>query len=240
MMKIQQKLKKVLIITFFVILVLYAVVFAYAYFNGRSGLRHNQTPDSGDIRVACVGDSITYGSQVSNWPQNHYPLLLNQLLGESYTVHNYGISGATLLSSADKPYIGTKIYPHSIAFEPDVVVIMLGTNDAKTNNWTNADDFRNQFSAFIDVYLELPSKPEVFLCTPCKAYSTGYSIQDERIEIAAQIIREVAEGKGLQLIDIRLLSEQHPEWFEKDGIHPNNDGAAAIAQEVYHILTKEN
>lgn len=236
-MKKKSKVLKVTGIVLCVFFVLFAGLFVYAYFNGRSGLRHNQEANAGDIKVACVGDSITYGSQVSNWPKNHYPLLLDQLLGEGYAVHNYGLSGATLLSSADKPYTSTDVYTASVAFEPDVVVIMLGTNDSKTNNWTDAEDFRNQLITFISNYSELPSCPEIYLCTPCKAYSDGYTIQDAQVTIAAQVVREVAEQLNVPLIDIHALSEQHPEWFEKDGIHPNNDGAAAIAQEVYTALT---
>ena len=36
----------------------------------------------------------------------------------------------------------------------------------------------------------------------------------------------------MRTIDIHSLSESHPEWFEADGIHPNNDGAKAIAEMV--------
>jgi len=39
------------------------------------------------IKVACVGDSITYGLGVSSWPENNYPVVLENLLGTEYHVN---------------------------------------------------------------------------------------------------------------------------------------------------------
>ena len=214
--------------------VLFAALFTYAYFNGRSGLHPNPDPEKNDIRIACVGDSITYGSTVTNWPKNNYPVLLDGLLGAGYTVHNYGISGGCLLDTSDKPYHSTGVYSESLAFDPDIVIIMIGTNDAKSNNWTNREDFKNQLIAFVNDYAEISS--EIYLCTPCKAYSDAFNIQDDHIEEIVQVIHEVATEKGILLIDVRILSENNPGWLGKDGIHPNNDGAAAIAQAVYEAI----
>ena len=36
------------------------------------------------IRVACIGDSITFGAGVENRNVNHYPLVMNKLLGDKY------------------------------------------------------------------------------------------------------------------------------------------------------------
>ena len=231
-MKSQKRIIKTTLIVLCVLALLVVCALAYAYFNGRSGIRHNPEAAENDIRIACVGDSITYGSQVSNWPQNHYPLLLNNLLGNGFTVHNYGVSGAALLHTADKPYANTGVYSDSITFAPDIVIIMLGTNDTKTRNWTNAEDFRTQLTELLSVYSALPSAPDIYLCTPCKAYSDKFTIQDECIETVAQVVQDVATELELPLVDIRSLSVQHPEWFIKDGIHPNNDGARAIAQAI--------
>ena len=222
-----------------IIVVLSISLFAYGYFNGRSGLHPNPSPEENDIRIACVGDSITYGSTVTNWPKNNYPVLLDSLLGDGYTVCNYGVSGVTLLSTGDKPYVNTSVYADSIAFAPDIVIIMLGTNDSKINNWTNEADFENQLVALIQAYMNLETMPTVFLCTPCKAYSDIYKIQESEVSKIVKIVRNVAQQNNIPIIEIRELSEAHPEWFAKDGVHPNNNGAAAIAQTVYEALLKE-
>ncbi len=83
------------------------------------------------LRVACVGDSITYGARVKERKLNSYPMQLQRLLGKDYYVKNFGASGHTLMSSGDRPYISNKSFQLSKEFNPHIVVIMLGTNDVK-------------------------------------------------------------------------------------------------------------
>ena len=234
-MKKSKKIK-ILLVTVVFLLAVFSGLFVYAYFNGRSGLHPNPNSSVGDVRIACIGDSITYGSTVKNWPKNNYPVILGNMLGDGYTVCNYGISGGTLLNSADKPYMQTEMFSASVDFLPDVVVLMLGTNDSKQDNWTNEIDFYDQLNAFIDEYESLSSKPSIILCTPCKAYSDIYTIQDTVVFKVAEITKRTASERGLALVDIHAISEHHPEWFETDGVHPNNDGAAAIAEAVYQAI----
>ncbi|HBN38285.1 MAG TPA: hypothetical protein DD404_02040, partial [Ruminococcaceae bacterium] len=91
--------------------------------------------EENQIRVACVGDSITFGCMVQNWQKNNYPTVLNHLLGEDYCVNNFGYTNRTAIKSADYPYTNEKLYRQSLDFKPDIVVLMLGSNDSKENNW---------------------------------------------------------------------------------------------------------
>ena len=69
-----------------------AIVFSYLYFKGLSGIRlYKNGKDT--IKVACVGNSVTYGYGISNWPKNNYPFILESFLGDEYTVNNYGKAG---------------------------------------------------------------------------------------------------------------------------------------------------
>lgn len=77
------------------------------------------------LKVACVGDSITAGSGVKD-KSMPYPKQLAALLGDSYTVQNSGVSGATMLNAGDKPYQKEKRFADALAFVPDIVVIKLG------------------------------------------------------------------------------------------------------------------
>ena len=95
----------------------------------------------GKIRLACVGDSITYGSGLSEREVNSYPAVLQKLLGEGYDVKNFGVSGATLLKSGDKPYWKQSEFKSATAFNPNIVVIKLGTNDTKPQNWSHKEEF---------------------------------------------------------------------------------------------------
>lgn len=238
--------KKVLLLILIIIVILAIGMFVYLYFNGLSGMRSKKDASDGQIKVACVGDSITYGHGVSNWPKNNYPKVLGNLLGETYNVRNFGFSGRTAMETGDQPYTAEALYQESLDYEADIVVLMLGTNDSKPENWQGADEFKAQYEKLVESYLADGKEREVYLCTPAKAFYihgetegvTSFDICDEQVAEIVDIVREVAAEMELTVIDIRALTEEHAEWFEKDGVHPNADGAAAIAQEVYRVIRK--
>lgn len=227
-----------------VLLVLALIVcggYGYLYFNGLSGIRSIAEAAGGQIKVACVGDSTTYGHGISNWPQNNYPKRLQNLLGNGYCVNNFGVSGYAVQATSDRPYASREEYQQSLAFDGDFVVFMMGTNDTKPENWQGSDAFKTELVALLDSY----GDAEVILCTPTAAFFldgetegiTSHNIQPLVVEEVAQIVRDVAQERGCVLLDIYALTSGHPEWFDKDGVHPNGEGAAAIAQEVYALLT---
>lgn len=54
-------------------------------------------------RVACIGDSLTWGfSLPDSWRQS-YPALLQERLGADYVVRNFGCNGASVRFDADLP-----------------------------------------------------------------------------------------------------------------------------------------
>ena len=118
-----------------------------------------KAPRSGEIRVACVGDSITYGYGVKPWPEASYPVRLGALLGEGYCVNNFGFSGRTAGEYGDYPYCREKLFQKSLDFGPDIVIIMLGTNDTKPYNWRGSDAYRESLRSIVSAYQALPSKP---------------------------------------------------------------------------------
>ena len=219
--------------------------FALLYLHGLSGLRPGGGAQPGQIRVACVGDSVTYGHGVSNWPVNHYPAVLGRLLDDGYHVRNLGVSGSTAQRSGDRPYAETAAYEEGLAYAPDILIFMLGSNDSKPENWQGAAAFREQYVQLLDSYLGGENPPVVYLCTPASAYHvdgasdgpTSFDIQPELVDEIAAIVRDLAEERGEALLDIHALTAAHPEWFAGDGVHPNADGAAAIAAAVFDALS---
>ena len=83
------------------------------------------------IKIACVGNSITFGSGIANREKNAYPQQLQAMLGMKYEVRNFGVSSRTLLKKGDHPYWETEAYNTALLFKPDIVYIKLGTNDSK-------------------------------------------------------------------------------------------------------------
>jgi len=239
-----KKVLNVLMIILLILILLLAGGFAYLYFNGMSGVSNTSEAQEGQIKIACVGDSTTYGHGISGWPRNNYPTVLQSLLGENYHVNNYGVSSFAVQEDADRSYRTLPHYQESLAYDADYVVFMMGSNDSKPVNWKGTDAFKEDLLSLLDTY----GDAEIILCTLPSAFFmerqtegvTNHDIQPLIVDEIAQITREVAAEQGCTLIDMHAMTANHPEWFEKDGVHPNNDGAAAFAQEVYRTLTEVN
>ena len=193
-------------------------------------------------RIACVGDSITYGATIRDKSHDSYPAQLGTMLGRKYSVKNFGASGYTLQESCDRPYTSHKRYKKSLDFKPDVVLIMLGTNDTKPYNWISTEAFQDDYRQLILSYQELPSRPDVILMTPASVFQENfnpakpYKIRAGVAGEAAKAVRELAKELGLPFIDIHEVTASHPEFFLQDGVHPNELGAKAIARTVYEAL----
>ena len=189
------------------------------------------------VKIACVGNSITYGSGIKNQFQNSYPGLLSQLLGEGYDVRNFGVSGRVLLNKGDRPYMHEQKFRDLLKFEPDIVTIKLGTNDSKPWNWRYGKDFKKDLTEMLDILQELPSKPKVYLCLPVPAAKSNFGINDSVITNGIiPVIRSVAKKRHLPVVDLYTVLKPHPDYYT-DGIHPNEQGAALIAGELYRTLT---
>ena len=239
--------KKVLSVIGIIVVILAVVVvvgFHYLYSHGLSGQYANSNAQKGQIKVACVGDSITYGHGVENWKENNYPAQLQKILGDEYHVMNFGSSGACVNSNGDQPYISRDVYQESLDYDADILIFMLGTNDSKPENWTDMDTFMTDYVELLRTYLEGENPPQVYIGLCAEAYyieehdpATGIAGFDTRPAIVDEIVVEIekyALGRDeiAGVIDIHSLTEAHPEWFEADGIHPNADGAKAIAETV--------
>lgn len=195
------------------------------------------------IKVACIGDSITYGYGVTNLHTDNYPDILQDLLGDDYYVANFGHSGACVNPEGDNPYINQNVYRQSMEFEADIIIFMLGTNDAKTVNWEDEYAFMRNYLELIDSYCQGDRQPKVYIALCAEGYNNAdpnnvYHIQPTRIDKIVETIRNT-HIENAEIIDIHSLTEAHPEWFVKDGVHPSSDGARGIAELIAEVI-KEN
>ena len=190
------------------------------------------------IKVACIGDSITWGFTLLNpWKQS-YPALLQEKLGPGYQVRNYGYNDASARFDADTPYVSKRVYRDSLEWNPDIVLLMLGTNDTKTRNW-DPDVFRRDYSKIVETYLALPSHPRVVLIAPIQAFLImGMPIlgvrPDNLEEGVRPAIREIAKETGLELIDLKDLFTDNT--YCRDGVHPQRTGAQMLAEAIYTAI----
>jgi acyl-CoA thioesterase I len=186
-------------------------------------------------KIACVGDSITFGYGLGNPNSESYPAQLAARLGAAHTVENFGVSGATLLKQGDKPYWNEASFTSSGTFTPDVVVVMLGTNDAKPQNWSYSAAFSANYAELIEHYRALGAL--VYVATPPPVYAPGaYDIPPDVVaNQVVPLVRTVAGDANAPLVDVFTALSGKPEDFP-DTVHPNNAGAGLIADAVKAAL----
>ena len=190
------------------------------------------------IRLACIGNSITEGDGLKLKTLDSYPPQLEILLGKSYKVFNFGKSGRTMLKNGDSPYWNESVFTEAINSDPDIVTILLGTNDSRTGNSSLIDgNFYSDYQAMIDTFAQLESKPKIWVCYPPPSFSDNYTISDSIIvnKIIPNIDQLLENNPDISLIDFyfTLLDKSH---LFPDGIHPSVDGAWLMAQMLADTL----
>jgi acyl-CoA thioesterase-1 len=228
------KLKK---ITFFLLITL--LVHACGGGTNSSDTNHT-TNEVNETRVyskiACVGDSITYGTNIRYRDVDSYPAQLQNLVGTELQVANFGVPGATLMKRGNRPYINTVDYEMSKSFQPDIVVIMLGTNDLKPANWSKKEEYVDDYKELIETYRSLGSKPIVYIAFPPPIFGEFAGIINATLvnELLPRI-RQVSQSSNVNIIDNYTILEGKGEYFP-DGVHPNAEGTRLIAENVFDTL----
>lgn len=221
-----------------------AALILMAFFWGATNVRFNGRARTGQTRVACVGDSTTYGTAMPNNMHNSYPAQLQRLLGEGYHVANFGVHGKTVKDINDNSYRRTKQYAKSLAYDPDIVVLMLGANDTKPENWTTFEEFKNSYKDLVESYMDEQGNRLIKICTPASVYPMkdgdySYHIDPDKLYQISEFVIRFADEYELELIDIYDITSGHPEWYEPDKVHPNKHGAKAIAASVFHWIADD-
>ncbi len=209
------------------------------------GVTHPAGTVADAMKIACVGDSITRGTFVWRRKTRSYPAQLQEMLGQGYRVQNFGVNGHAVQQSADRPYSNSEAYSLSGLFEPDVVFLMLGTNDSRGDNWKGAGPFADDYRTLVEHYITLASAPRVWLLTPPslfrlrRAKKVRYGMDDAAVSEMCGVIEGIARELKCGFIDINRITSLHPEAFRFDGVHPGAAGATLIAQAVYAALSDE-
>jgi acyl-CoA thioesterase I len=187
------------------------------------------------IRVACVGDSITEGHGLAVASKTGYPVVLDSILGDTYTVLNAGRSATTLQRKGNFPFWIAKEFSNVYAFQPDIIVIKLGTNDTKPYNWV-LGKYEKDYQALIDTFSTITSHPKIFLCYPAPVFKTTWEINDSTVVNGIiPAIDRLAKVNHLPIIDFyNGLSDQRSNF--PDNIHPNEAAVVKMAEIVAEKL----
>jgi len=198
-----------------------------------------ETKSIAPAKIACIGNSITFGSTIKDRINDSYPSVLGRLLGDAYEVINFGLSGRTMLRKGNRPYWNEQTFQEALAYNPDIVIIKLGTNDSKPVNWQFKDDFEKDYEDFVDAFKNLPSKPRIFICKPLPAFHVNWGIRDSiTVNDIIPIIEKISKDKEVEIIDLYKPFTGKGNLLP-DGIHPNEEGAALMAKEIYNAITKK-
>lgn len=192
------------------------------------------------VRVACVGNSITYGTGIADREHFSYPVQLQQMLGNGYVVGNFGKPGATLLYKGHRPYVEQPEFKEALRFKGDIAVIHLGINDTDPRNWPNyRDEFVKDYLSIMDSLRAANPKVRFILArmTPIAdrhpRFQSGTKQWHDEIQTA---IETVARVSGAELIDFHEPLYPYPNLLP-DAIHPNPEGAGILAKTVYGGIT---
>ena len=193
------------------------------------------------IKVACIGNSVTYGYGHDNPAVTSYPSQLATMLGDNYEVGNFGKSGATLLRKGHRPYNEQEEFQKALEFAPDIAIIHLGLNDTDPRNWKyHKREFISDYVALIEAIENVNPEVDIFICrmTPIFHWHHRFlkGTRDWYWDIQATIENIAENIAEVKLIDLQELLYHRPDLMP-DALHPNEEGARLIAKRVYSAIT---
>jgi len=194
------------------------------------------------IKVACIGNSVTYGLGIEDLATSSYPSQLQKLLGTGYQVGNFGKSGTTLLRNGHNPYWKTSEFKDALSFQPDIAIIHLGLNDTDPRNWPSyQDEFMGDYSRFIDTLRAINPEIKIFIAQLSPIFPGHKRFKSGTREWHRQInflIPKIAHANEVNLINFFNPLYSRPDLLP-DQIHPNKEGASILAKAVFYAITRD-
>lgn len=190
---------------------------------------------SASIPIACVGDSITAGTPSS---QTYVPDL-QLLLGSGYSVVNCGTPGLAVVTNYGRGYLGTTADTTAVQSNPEIVIIVLGSNDSNSQYASYSNNVYSEYRVLISHFSALSSHPKLLVATPPAIYSNTLSLENANLlAYVIPAIRQAASDFSLPVVDLYSATTNHSDWTV-DGIHPNTTGALVIANAIFSALAED-
>ncbi len=189
------------------------------------------------VKVACIGNGVTFGIGVENREKNNFPQQLQYLLGENYKVTNFGVVNAPLLNTGNAGYVKTEAFKKSQAILPDIVFLELGLDEIKSMDTVLVSNITNTIESFVDSYLKLSSHPRVVILLPLPIFLNDSSLLNNSV-IKNKIIpkiQKIAYEKNLEVLDLFSMFIDKQDLF-LDKVHPSSLGGTLISKRLYELV----
>jgi len=227
-----------------VIIIIFLIALAVsAAIMGFTNLHIQKHLTEGKIRIACVGDSITYGCGIPFFFVRNFPVKLQKLLGNGYQIENFGVNDTSVQADSKRPYIESEYYRKSLEYNPDIVVLFLGINDSEDFNWHSEEKFSAEYLNLLNTYIGLPSRPRIIILTPPQSLCQTNPIlkllnnsNPQKIPVITASILKIAETLGIDSVNITDLTVNHRELLCPDGLHLNAKGAQMVAEKTANMI----
>ena len=187
-------------------------------------------------RIVCIGNSQTAGTGTTNPATKAWPAQLRTMLGSGYSLLNCGISGSVITKNGTSSFWNKTQYTTARNFDPQILIISFGTDDASTANLPFISDFATDYVAMIDSFRVNGKNPIVYICYPTSYF--GNTAQNTVIhDQILPLIDQVHSLRESTVIDFYNPLLPYGNLFP-DHLNPNNQGAASMARIVYNAMTK--
>lgn len=206
------------------------------------------------IKIACIGDSITYGYTLPDRNNTCYPhqlqLLLDAKTPGGYEVRNFGNSGRgiyldSMRGNEKRGFRWMKEHKAALEWKPDIVICNLGINDngEYIKEYTGArkrGQFVQDYLAMMNDYKAANPNVKFYMWTKLSPLTNGQRFYRSAEPFLMQAdLKKVAEQLGARGIDMQKpLMAECDAIFASDKIHPNPAGAKIIAETTFKYLTE--
>ena len=196
------------------------------------------------MRIVFQGDSITdAGRDKRNYHDmgNGYPKYASEILTErfpetDFEFINMGIGG----NRTDQLF--DRLYTDAIAFEPDVISVLIGINDiwhrySSGRIETTDEQIETNYRAILK-RLRAQTNAKIVMLAPYLLDCEKVDHMREELARLLPIIRRLADEFADAFVPLDLLFDealkQQPEplYYSGDGVHPNANGAEFIGRHL--------
>lgn len=198
------------------------------------------------IHVACLGDSITFGTGSADPSIHCYPVYYQRMLGYNYYVEKYGLPSHSLIETDQPSYLNHDYFRKSAAAKPDVVIVMLGTNDTRPSRWADSaykdwsdpartQAFLNSGNKLVENYRKANPDVQIIFAT-CPFVQQAADWTNNLIKYGNPLINQIASTNDCSVIDIFTYTKKNIHMFAGgDGLHLKDENYEKLAKGFYEL-----